>query len=152
MESRAYIKNLKISPKKLRFLLPTIKKMTPAESLAYLFYTTKKGAKFFYQAIKSAINNAKQTMKVNEDVLKFKLLTVEEGRKLKRYQPGGKGVAKPIRKKYSHIKIILTANINEPVIDKKLIVEKEVKEKSKIKEQKLKIKSKNKKIKNKKTK
>lgn len=119
MEARAYIKNLKISPKKLRFLLPAIKKLTPTKSLEYLFYTPKKGAKFFYKVIKSAIDNAKQTMKVNEDLLKFKLLTVEEGRKLKRYQPGGKGVAKPIRKQYAHIKVILTADIKEPVVEKK---------------------------------
>ncbi len=119
MEARAYIKNLKISPKKLRFLLPAIKKLTPTKSLEYLFYTPKKGAQFFYKVIKSAIDNAKQTMKVNEDLLKFKLLTVEEGRKLKRYQPGGKGVAKPIRKQYAHIKVILTADIKEPVVEKK---------------------------------
>jgi len=130
MEARAYIKNLKISPKKLRFLLPAIKKMTPAKSLEYLFYTPKKGARLFYKVIKSAINNAKQTMKINEDLLKFKLLTVEEGRKLKRYQPGGKGVAKPIRKEYAHIKVILTADMpktvekSKPVIEKKITVEK----------------------------
>ena len=109
MEARAYIKNLKISPKKLRFLLPAIKKMTPAKSLEYLFYTPKKGARLFYKVIKSAINNAKQTMKINEDLLKFKLLTVEEGRGLKRYKPGGRGAAKPIRRDFSHIKIILEA-------------------------------------------
>lgn len=144
METRAYIKNIKISPKKLRFLLPAIKKLTPAKSLEYLFYTPKKGARLFYKAIKSAINNAKQTIKVNEDLLKFKLLTVEEGRKLKRYQPGGKGVAKPIKKKYAHIKIILTADVKEPVVDKKLIVKKEVKENSKLRTQisKPKLKSK----------
>jgi large subunit ribosomal protein L22 len=151
MESRAYIKNIKISPKKLRFLLPTIKKMTPAGSLDYLYYTPKKGAKFFYQAIKSAIDNGKQTMKINEDLLKFKLLTVEEGRKLKRYQPGGKGAAKPIRKEYSHIKVILMSDVKQPVIKntKSVIEEKVTVEKSKIKKQKSKIKSE---VKNKKTK
>lgn len=135
MEVQTYIKNLKITPKKLRFLLPTIKKMSPVESLDYLFYTPKKGAKIFYKAIKSAVNNAKQTLKVSEDLLKFKLLTVEEGRTLKRYQAGGKGVAKPIKKEYAHIKIVLAADVKEPIADKKLIVKKEVKKNSKIKTQ-----------------
>lgn len=121
MESKTYIKNLKISPKKLRFLLPAIKKLTPVQALPHLMYTPKKGARLFYTAIKSAINNAKNTLKINEDLLKFKLLTVEEGQKLKRFKPGGRGVAKIILRRFSHIKIILEA----PTLLKKP-VEKEV--------------------------
>ena len=132
MEAGAYIKNLKISPKKLRFLLPAIKKMSPVESLDYLFYTPKKGAKIFYKAIKSAITNAKAVLKTSEDLLKFKVLTVEEGRKLKRSQPGGKGTVKPIKKRYAHIKVILTVGTAESVTEKKLaVINKEKKESSK---------------------
>jgi len=119
MESQAYIKNIKISPKKLRFLLPEIKKRKPAEALNYLLYTPKKGARIFYKAIKSAINNAKTVLKVSDDLLKFKLLTVEEGRKLKRFQAGGRGTAKSIIKRYSHIKIILIADIVKPIVGEK---------------------------------
>ncbi len=140
MEVQTYIKNLKITPKKLRFLLPAIKKMTPVESLDYLYYTPKKGAKIFYKAIKSAINNAKQTMKVDENLLKFKLLTVEEGRTLKRFRAGSKGVAKPIKKEYAHIKIILAADVKNSVIDKKLTVKKEINKNSKAQTQKSKPK------------
>ncbi|MCX7880905.1 MAG: 50S ribosomal protein L22 [Patescibacteria group bacterium] len=107
MEAKAYIKNVKISPKKLRFLLPEVKKLKPLEALDYLFYTPKKGARILYQALKSAIDNAKKTLKIKEDLLKFKVLTVEEGQKLKRYQPGGRGTVKPIVKRMSHIKVIL---------------------------------------------
>jgi len=109
MEIKAYIKNLKISPKKLRLLLPEIKKIGPSKSLTYLFYSPKKPARIFYKAIKSAIDSAKSVFKINEDLLKFKLLTVEEGRKLKRYQPGGRGTMKPFMRLSSHIKIILEA-------------------------------------------
>ncbi len=107
MESRTYIKNIRISPKKLRFLLPEIKKMKPVEALDYLFYTPKKTAKIFYKAIKSALNNAKNVLKTDEGFLKFKLLTVEEGSRLKRYRPGGRGTVKPIVKRMAHIRIIL---------------------------------------------
>lgn len=107
MEIKTYIKNIRISPKKLRFLLPAIKKLKPVKALDYLFYSSKKGAKIFYKAIKSAIDSAKNVLKTNEDLLKFKLLTVEEGQKFKRYRPGGRGTVKPIIKRMSHIKIIL---------------------------------------------
>lgn len=109
MESRTYIKNVRISPKKLRFLLPAIRRLNPQETLDYLFYTSKKGAKIFYKAIKSALANAKNTLKTNEDLLRFKLLAVEEGHKLKRYRPGGRGTVKPIIRRMSNIKIILEA-------------------------------------------
>jgi len=127
MEVQTYIKNLKISPKKLRFLLAEIKKKKPADALDHLFYTPKKPAKIFYKAIKSAVDNAKSTLKTNENLLKFKLLTVEEGRRLKRFQPGGRGTPKSIMKRYAHIKIILTADVKEPIVEKKLPVQKKIK-------------------------
>ena len=110
MEVKTYIKNLKISPRKLRYLLPTIKKMSPYESLHSLLYMQKKAARFYYQAIKSAISNAKSTFKVDEKLLKFKTLTVEEGMRLKRFQPGGRGTAKPYKKRSAHIRIVLIAD------------------------------------------
>lgn len=115
MESTTVIKNVRISPKKLRFLLPEIKKLTPKESLSYLLYTPKKGAKILYGAIKSAINNAKNYLKINEEELKFKVIAINEGLKLKRYQPGGRGTVKPYKKRFSHIKITLTGKENKPI-------------------------------------
>lgn len=107
MESTTYLKNLRISPKKLRFLMPDIKKLKPVVALDYLFYIQNKPAKIFYKAIKSALSNAKIALKVNEDLLKFKVLTIEEGQKLKRYRPGSRGTAKPFKRRMAHIKIIL---------------------------------------------
>jgi len=72
MESITYSKNLKISPKKLRFLLPAIKKLKPAEILDYLMYTPKRSAEIFYNVIKSALSNAKNVLKVDEKILRFK--------------------------------------------------------------------------------
>lgn len=111
MEATAYFKNIHISPKKLRFMLPSVKKMTPAQSLNHLMYAPQKSARIFYKAIKSAIDNAKFSLKVSEDVLKFKVLTVEQGNVLKRYRPGGRGTAKPYKRKFSHIKIVLEAAV-----------------------------------------
>jgi large subunit ribosomal protein L22 len=107
MELTTIIKNVRISPKKLRFLLPEVKKLRPKEALVYLLYTPKKGAKVLYQAIKSAINNAKNYLKIEEEKLKFKTIIVDEGLKLKRYHPGGRGTVKPYKKRFSHIKITL---------------------------------------------
>ena len=123
MDSRTYSKNLRISPKKLRFILPEIKKLTPADALVQLFYSSNHPSKIFYTSIKSAITNAINVLKVDERVLRFKHLSVEEGQKLKRFRAGGRGTAKPIMKRYAHIKIILNAEeqkINPTVSAKSL--------------------------------
>ncbi len=109
MDSKTYLKNLRISPKKLRFYLDDIKKNTPQSALERLYYSRGKAGKVFYKALKSAIANAVSTLKTEAHLLQFKLLTVEEGQKLKRYRAGGRGTAKPILRRYSHIKITLAA-------------------------------------------
>lgn len=107
MEAKSYSKNLKISPKKLRFLLPEIKKMSPSDALVSLLYMPQKPAKIFYKTISSAIANAKNVLKVDEKLLKFKHLSVEQGNKIKRFRAGGRGTAKPILRRFAHIKIVL---------------------------------------------
>lgn len=107
MESLTYIKNVKSTPKKLRMIRDLIAKMEPHDALDYLMYATSKASNIYYKAIQSAIANATQASKVSPDMLKFKLLTIEEGRTLKRHHAGSKGMAKPILKNFAHIKIIL---------------------------------------------
>lgn len=109
MEAKAAFKNVKVSPKKLRFLLPEIKKLTPLEAVNHLLYSPKKGANVLYKVIKSALANAKATLKVDEHLLQFKALFVDEGNTLKRYKAGGKGAVKPIAREFSHVTVILEA-------------------------------------------
>jgi large subunit ribosomal protein L22 len=107
MEAKAYFINLPVSPKKARFYLAAIKKRKPVDCLNYLFYERTDAAEILYKAIKSAISSARQLLKVDDNLLNFKLLTIEQGQKLKRYRPGSRGNAKPINRRMSHVKIIL---------------------------------------------
>ncbi len=109
MESRATFKNVKASPKKLRFLLPELKKMSPSRAVDHLFYSNKKGARILYKIVRSAMANAKATLKTDEHLLQFKALSVDEGNTLKRYKAGGKGNVKPIAREFSHVTVILEA-------------------------------------------
>lgn len=127
MESKTYLKNLRIAPKKLRFFLPVLKKKAPAAALDYLYYSPERAAKVLYQALKSALTNAKNVLKVDENLLEWKLLTIEEGHKQKRWRPGGRGTAKPFRIRFSHVKIVLGAK-QQPKV-------KEVEQKKEIKAQ-----------------
>lgn len=147
METKAYFINLPVSPKKARFYLPAIKKLKPIESLDYLFYERTDASVILYKAIKSAISSARQILKVEDNLLNFKLLTVEQGQKLKRFRPGSRGNAKPINRRMSHIKIILEAKVGKTV-EPKVEVKKAKELKSKVKSQnsKIQVKSKNKKL------
>jgi len=119
MESITYLKNLKLSPKKIRFYLLEVKKLTPNESLKFLYYGKQKATRILYKAIQSAIANAVSTLKTDANLLNFKLLTIEEGKTLKRYRPGARGNVRPIKKHTSHIKIILVAkNTEKPAVVK----------------------------------
>ncbi|GIW62455.1 MAG: 50S ribosomal protein L22 [Patescibacteria group bacterium] len=103
----AYIKNVRVTPKKLRFIVPEIKKEPVSKALSKLNLMNKKPAQFLYKAIKSCVDNAKNKFKVEENMLKFKTIVIEEGFKLKRYRAGSRGRAKPYTKRFSHIKIEL---------------------------------------------
>jgi len=142
MEKAFYFENLPISPKKLRFLLPEVRKMSPILSLDYLEYLPKKGAKILKKAIKNAIDATKSSLKINENDLKFKTLAVDEGRKLKRYRSGGRGTVKPMVRRFAHLKIILAIQSDKVVEEKK---ENKIVEKN---QQKLLKKKKTKKVKN----
>ncbi len=120
-ESRTYLKNIAIPPKKLRFYLSSVKKMSPSNAMEHLFYGRQKAARILYQAVKSAISNAKLSLKVSDDLLDFKVLTIEEGQRLKRYRPGSRGSPKPVVKRKSHIKIVLVAKTKPKLEIKKEI-------------------------------
>ena len=113
-------------------MLNIIKRMSPREALDYLLYAGNEQAAVYHKVIKSAIANATNTLKLKDDMLKFKLLTIEEGHVLKRYKPGSRGMAKPIKRRLSHIKIILVEDKKSAVAKAK--ADKEVKTKVESKE------------------
>jgi hypothetical protein len=62
MESKAYFINLPVSPKKIRFYLPAIKKLKPAKAAWTIYYERTDAAGILYKAIKSAISSARQVI------------------------------------------------------------------------------------------
>lgn len=137
MEAQAYIKNVRVTPKKLRFLLSEVKKLSPQGAMDKLLYVEQKPARILRKAIQSAVTNAKAVLKVDEGALTFKTLTVEQGNRMKRYKAGGRGTAKPFVRQFAHIKVVLIAKkgavvstakaLPEPAIKKEAKAEKTVK-------------------------
>ena len=107
MEAKASVTDVHTTPKKLRILLTDVKKMSPVKAMDHLLYSPKKSANILYKVIKSAVDNAKATLQIDAHLLEFKLLKVDQGHALRRYNPGSRGNAKPYRKQFSHIQVVV---------------------------------------------
>lgn len=119
MEAIAYIKHIRVSPKKLRFIVDGIRLKKPEEALIILSQSQKRNAKVLYKAIHSAVSNAKAVMKITTgEGLKFKTLLIEEGPFLKRMRPASRGRASFYKKRSSHIKVVLFNDEQKPAIVK----------------------------------
>lgn len=108
MEYTHIQKNVTTSPRKLRLVADMVRKMTPLEAIKVLQFTNKAAAIPLMKAIKTATANAGK-----DDGLSFKKIEINEGAKLKRYRAGtaGRGRGRPYKKRWSHIKIVLTDEV-----------------------------------------
>lgn len=129
MEFKSEQKFLLLSPRKIRPVVEVIKKMSPNKALDSLPFIKKRASEFLFKVIKSAVANASQRG-VESTELVFKEIQIGEGPRLKRGQPVSRGRWHPIKKRMSHIKVILqTKKVAEVIkkVEKKSAPVKEVK-------------------------
>lgn len=107
MEVSAKLKYLRISPRKVRLVTNLIKGLDVKEAEHQLQFLPKRAAKPVLKLLKSAIANATNNFNLNTDNLYVYQIKVDQGPTLLRYMPRARGVANEIRKKSSHITIIL---------------------------------------------
>ena len=113
-------KHLIISPRKLRPVVDVIKKLSVQKAIDSLPFIKKRGSDLILKVIKSAVANALQKG-VSVTELKFKEIQIGEGPRLKRGQPVSRGRWHPIKKRMSHIKIILMTNSKSEILNPKQI-------------------------------
>jgi large subunit ribosomal protein L22 len=77
------------------------------EALKSLKFLDKKSSLLMTKLIKSAVANAEQKKVVDLDKLFIKTLYVDAGPVMKRYVPRAQGRAAEVRKKTSHINLVL---------------------------------------------
>ena len=106
MEIIATQKYLLLSPRKIRPVVEVIKKMRPVEAIAKLPFVGRRAAEPLVKVIKQALANAR-VKGLSESDLFFKEIQIGEGPRLKRGQPVSKGQWHPIKKRMSHIRVVL---------------------------------------------
>ena len=112
MESKAVLRGARVSPRKARLVAGLIRGRDVAEALEVLTFTRKKSAGLFKNLVESAVANAehaaeRKDQKLNIDNLIVQEVFVNEGPTLRRFRPRARGMATRIRKRTSHITVIL---------------------------------------------
>ena len=108
MQVQALTKYVRISPKKARETARAIQGRAAGEALDLLGYIPRKSARLLAKTLKSAIANAENNHNLSSDELVVERAVVEEGPMLKRFRAGARGSAKPIHKRTSHLRIVLS--------------------------------------------
>jgi large subunit ribosomal protein L22 len=107
LEARAHVRYVRIAPRKVRIVIDLIRGKELAEALAILKFTPKGASKVLEKALLSAAANAENNYGMDRDALYVAKCYVDEGPTYKRFRPRAQGRATPIRKRSSHITIIL---------------------------------------------
>lgn len=107
MEVKARLRFARIAPRKARLVADLIRGKRSEEALNILNFTKKAAAKILVKLLKSALANATQKKTIDIDRLYVKQIMVDQGPTMKRYQARALGRATMIRKRTSHIHIIL---------------------------------------------
>lgn len=104
---RAHARNLHIAPRKMRLVTNLVKNMRVNDAVTQLQFTNKKGAPMLVKLLQSAVANAEHNFSLNRDKLFVQTITCDMGPVLKRSFPRARGSAFMIRRKMSHVNVVL---------------------------------------------
>jgi large subunit ribosomal protein L22 len=121
-EIKAQLNNLRIAPRKVRLVAGLVRGITVAEAKRRLTALNKHASGPIAKLLLSAVSNAKNNLKLDGDdnMLVIKEIRVDQGPVLKRFRPRAFGRAAMIKKKMSHVTVILKAkNETKKAVTKK---------------------------------
>jgi large subunit ribosomal protein L22 len=98
---------VRISPRKVRLVLDTVRGKTVDESLAILGFLPSPAARTVAKVVKSAAANAENNYQMSPARLRIVKTFADEGMTLRRYRAGARGRVNPFRRRFSHITVIV---------------------------------------------
>ncbi len=107
IESKAVLKYTRVSPRKVRRIADLIKGKKAGDALISLKFLPHSSAKIVEKVLKSAIANAEQKKVADPESMKIVTAIVDQGPTMKRMMPRAMGRADVIKKRTSHIKMVL---------------------------------------------
>jgi large subunit ribosomal protein L22 len=106
-EAKAIGRYIRVSPRKARVVAELIRQRPVDEAMNLLEYNPKRAAKFVKKVLSSAVANAEFNHHLDKSKLYVVAAYVDSGPILKRYRPRAMGRATLIRRRTSHITIIV---------------------------------------------
>ena len=103
MEAKAYLRNVRISPRKVQIVLNLIRGKDVKVAQAILEQTPKSASEYLLKLLKSAVANADHNFNMDVNNLYVAECFVCPGPTMKRMIPRSKGSANRILKRTSHI-------------------------------------------------
>jgi large subunit ribosomal protein L22 len=113
VESIARVRHIRVTPQKARRVVALIKGKQALEALAILKFAPQSASEPIFKLVESAVANARVKADAANEYLDdqdlfVKNAFVDEGTTLKRFQPRAQGRAFQIKKRTSHITIVLS--------------------------------------------
>lgn len=109
MDVRASHRFLRMSPRKVRLIAATVRGLSAIAAEQQLLHSVQAAGAPLLKTLRSAIANAKQNHEIAVADLTVKTIQISEGPTLKRYRPRAYGRAAMIRKRTSHVLLVLSA-------------------------------------------
>jgi large subunit ribosomal protein L22 len=106
-EGRAIVKHVRVSSRKAKLVIDLIRDKGIDEAYGILKYMPRNASEVLYKLLKSAEANAVNNNQLNRDDLYVSEVFAEQGPTLKRIMPRAQGRAFRIRKRTSHITLVL---------------------------------------------
>ncbi len=107
MEAKAIARHVRISPKKVRPVMDLIKGKGVDEALAVLRFTPNRAARAVAKVVQSATANAEHNLELARDTLHVSQAYVDSGPSVRRMQARARGRADMIKKRSSHITVVV---------------------------------------------
>ncbi|HEY8425454.1 MAG TPA: 50S ribosomal protein L22 [Limnochordales bacterium] len=107
MEVRAVARYQRISPRKVRQVIDLIRGKDVDEALSILRFVPKAASPVVEKVVRSAVANAQNNYNLDPHRLYVAAIYADEGPMLKRVMPRARGMAYLIRKRSSHITVVL---------------------------------------------
>ena len=113
VESIARVRHIRVTPQKARRVVALIKGKQAQEALAILKFAPQSASEPIYKLVASAMANARVKSDATNEYLDDQDLYVtnayvDEGTTLKRFRPRAQGRAFQIKKRTSHITVVLS--------------------------------------------
>jgi large subunit ribosomal protein L22 len=107
MEVKAKLSYARVGEQKARLVADLVRGKDVSEAIKTLTFLNKKSAVMIKKLIESAVANADYKKTMDLDKLYVKTLTVDQGPVMKRFRPRAQGRASGVRKRMSHINVVL---------------------------------------------